>query len=174
MYSPTNDNETEIKPIKKSWGKLLILFLALLLIDIVFMLIFCFDKVEVKKLYNKYKKIASENIKKIEKQDENPPIFQDYISDIQQKIKENWNPVKTNESKKVILLFKVYKDGKVTDIKVKKSSGNKEMDNSAIDAVLESSPLPPLPKDCEFDDVDILFNFDYNILNMKLDKNERK
>ena len=174
MCSPTNNNETETKPKKKSWGKLLILFLAILLIDIVYMLILCFDMVGVKTLNNKYKKIVAESVKKIKKQDENPLIFQDYMSDIQQKIKDNWDPVKTDKSKKVILLFKVYKDGKVTDIKVKKSSGNEEMDNSAIEAVIKSSPLPPLPKDYKLDDVDILFNFDYNILNMKFDKNERK
>ena len=75
MCSPTNNNETETKPKKKSWGKLLILFLAILLIDIVYMLILCFDMVGVKTLNNKYKKIVAESVKKIKKLKRKSVIF---------------------------------------------------------------------------------------------------
>ncbi len=50
---------------------------------------------------------------------------------------------------KVIIQFKILKDGKVKDIKIVKSSGFKILDKSAIKAILSSVPFPGFPKKLE-------------------------
>ncbi len=47
---------------------------------------------------------------------------------------------------KVIIQFKILKDGKVKNIKIVKSSGSKILDKSAIKAILSSVPFPGFPK----------------------------
>ncbi len=47
---------------------------------------------------------------------------------------------------KVIIQFKILKDGKVKAIKIVKSSGSKILDKSAIKAILSSVPFPGFPK----------------------------
>ena len=46
-----------------------------------------------------------------------------------------------------IILFRINKDGQVSDLKVEESSGITPLDLSALRAVKASSPFPPLPRD---------------------------
>jgi len=46
-----------------------------------------------------------------------------------------------------IILFRINKDGQVSDLKVEESSGITQLDLSALRAVKASSPFPPLPRD---------------------------
>lgn len=93
------------------------------------------------------------------------PYFDIYMTNLQDKIKSNWNPPKSKESKNVILLFKVDRNGNVLKTKILKSSNNTLIDTSAIEALKKSEPLEPLPKAFKGKDIDIQFNFDYNVLN---------
>ncbi len=87
-----------------------------------------------------------------------------YLKDIQTEIKSNWNAPAYNKNSKIITSFIVQADGTVKDIKIKQSSGNPELDNSAIIALKKSSPLPKLPKELSKNGfVQIEFTFDYNV-----------
>jgi TonB family protein len=44
-----------------------------------------------------------------------------------------------------MISFTIMRDGTVKDAKIGQSSGNYNLDNNALRAVLESSPLPQLP-----------------------------
>lgn len=55
------------------------------------------------------------------------------------------------------------KDGYVLNSKIKESSGDEELDNTALKAISLSSPFDPLPNNFEGNDVDIQFTFDYNV-----------
>lgn len=44
-----------------------------------------------------------------------------------------------------MISFAIRRDGSVRDVKIEKSSGNRSLDEAAMEAVLRSSPLPPLP-----------------------------
>ena len=91
------------------------------------------------------------------------PDFGPYMKDLQQRIKSNWNPPRGNESKRVVLLFKVAKDGRLLSCSVFQSSGMKEVDSAAIAAVRMASPFRPLPEEFKNQSVDIQFTFDYNV-----------
>lgn len=73
--------------------------------------------------------------------------FQWYLSFIQGKISSCWHQPQMVIAKQYISMisFTILKDGSVRNIKVKRSSGITNFDKSAIQAVEQAQPLPPLP-----------------------------
>lgn len=91
------------------------------------------------------------------------PDFGPYMRDLQRRIKMNWDPPKGNESKRVVLLFKIARDGRLLSCSVYKSSGLQAADRAAINAVHATAPFRPLPANFKGSSVDIQFTFDYNV-----------
>lgn len=91
------------------------------------------------------------------------PDFGPYMRDLQRRIKMNWDPPKGNESKRVVLLFKIAKDGRLLNCSVFKSSGLPNADNAALNAVKLTAPFRPLPAEFKGQSIDIQFTFDYNV-----------
>lgn len=89
--------------------------------------------------------------------------FYPYMRELQRRIKINWNPPKESKSNKVVLVFKIAKDGRLLSCSVAKSSGLQKADQAALDAVKNSAPFRALPKEYRQSSVDIQFNFDYNV-----------
>lgn len=89
--------------------------------------------------------------------------FVPYIRDLQRRIKMNWNPPKGRESLRVVLLFRLEKNGTLLSSAVFKSSGDKEADKAALDALQNSAPFKPLPESFKGKSIDIQFTFDYNV-----------
>jgi len=93
------------------------------------------------------------------------PDFGPYMRELQRRIKMNWDPPKGNESKRVVLLFKIAKDGRLLSCRVSKSSGLPTADQAALKAVELTAPFRPLPADFKGQNIDIQFTFDYNVFN---------
>lgn len=91
------------------------------------------------------------------------PDFGPYMRELQRRIKMNWDPPKGNESKRVVLLFKIAKDGRLLSCSVFKSSGLPGADKAAINAVQATAPFRPLPAEFRGQSIDIQFTFDYNV-----------
>lgn len=91
------------------------------------------------------------------------PDFGPYMRELQRRIKMNWDPPKGNESKRVVLLFKIAKDGRLLSCSVFKSSGLPSADKAAINAVQATAPFRPLPAEFRGSSIDIQFTFDYNV-----------
>lgn len=91
------------------------------------------------------------------------PDFGPYMRELQRRIKMNWDPPKGNESKRVVLLFKIAKDGRLLSCSVYKSSGLKSADDAALNAVRLTAPFKPLPAEYKGQSIDIQFTFDYNV-----------
>lgn len=85
------------------------------------------------------------------------------MKELQRRIKMNWDPPKGNESKRVVLLFKIAKDGRLLSCSVFKSSGLPNADKAAINAVHLAAPFRPLPLEYKGASIDIQFTFDYNV-----------
>ena len=75
----------------------------------------------------------------------------------------NWTPPKGNESKRVVLLFSISRDGRLLSVKVHQTSGLSAADQAAISAVQLTAPFKPLPPEYKGNSVDIQFTFDYNV-----------
>lgn len=93
------------------------------------------------------------------------PDFGPYMRELQRRIKMNWDPPKGNESKRVVLLFKIAKDGRLLSCSVNKSSGLPSADQAALKAVELTAPFRPLPSEFKGQSIDIQFTFDYNVFN---------
>ena len=59
----------------------------------------------------------------------------------------------------VIVTFLIRRDGSTSDVRLEQSSGNKVLDYSAMRAVYEASPFPPLPPAYDRSDARIEFWF---------------
>lgn len=95
------------------------------------------------------------------------PDFGPYMRNLQQRIKRNWEPPRGEESRRVVLLFGISKDGRLTSLRIHKSSGLESADKAAMEAVRLSAPFAPLPAEYKENTVDIQFTFDYNVFGAK-------
>lgn len=89
--------------------------------------------------------------------------FKWYLDIVQHKVKNNWQePSKILASYKELanmVSFRLHKDGSVTDIMLKEHSQNNLLDSSALKAVKDSAPFPPLPENYNKDYLDIIIEF---------------
>lgn len=88
--------------------------------------------------------------------------FGPYMADLQRRIKRAWFPPKGNESKRVMVVFKVHRNGTMSNLRLQKSSGLAIADQAALKAIQNAAPFRTLP-DGAPPDVDIQFTFDYNV-----------
>ena len=85
-----------------------------------------------------------------------------YVREMQRRIKKNWDPPRGNSSSKVVLFFKITRDGRVFGVSVHVSSGDPATDRAAISAVELTAPFRPLPPEFRGNFAQIDFTFDYN------------
>jgi TonB family protein len=100
--------------------------------------------------------------KKDDKKDGKDVDFGPYMADLQRRIKKQWYPPRGLETRRVVVIFKVRRDGDMRNLKIDKSSEIPAADAAALQAVESASPFRPLPAGSP-KEVDIQFTFDYNV-----------
>lgn len=85
-----------------------------------------------------------------------------YLAEMERRIKAKWYPPKGNESKKIVVSFKLNSQGGVSKIRLINSSRLAIADDAATTAIKDGSPFGPLP-DGAPDVVSIRFTFDYDV-----------
>ena len=88
--------------------------------------------------------------------------FNPYMNTMYSSIKKNWHPTENSGAGKVVVSYKIKRDGTIIEPKIV-SSTNKTLNKSAIEAIKKSSPLQPLPKRCKRDLIEVSFTFNYNL-----------
>ena len=84
------------------------------------------------------------------------------MNELQRRIKRAWRPPRGNESKRVIVVFKISRDGELSNLVIKKGSGFQPSDQAALLAIQNAAPFARLPEGAP-NAVDIEFTFDYNV-----------
>lgn len=92
------------------------------------------------------------------------PDWGPYMRELERRIKRNWNPPKGDASKRVVVLFKIGRDGRLLSLRIGKSSGSIPNDDAAKAAIELTAPFKPLPPEFKGSSIDIEFTFDYNVL----------
>lgn len=89
--------------------------------------------------------------------------FTYYLRQIQAKISERWAPPRaaTVGGERAIILFEIGRDGQIKEPSLERSSGNALYDQSALRAVMEASPFPPLPPEFKASSLRIHFGFEF-------------
>jgi TonB family protein len=88
-----------------------------------------------------------------------------YLREMHKKLKKAWMPT-ANSSRKAEILFRLTRDGGVESVKLVTSSGDRSVDQSAIEAIAAAAPFGALPKEftAPYLDVKYTFNFHTNEL----------
>lgn len=87
-----------------------------------------------------------------------------YWREVVRRIKENWivpEPIRYSRGR-LILIFYIEKDGRISGLRLVNTSGNSSLDMSALHSVLASNPFPPLPKEFVGENVGAKFVFSYH------------
>jgi len=88
-----------------------------------------------------------------------------YIQDIQTKISSNWFQSLVdpgiNEPLYVDVYFRIYKDGSISTVEIRESSGIDTLDRSAVRAVMQTR-FPPLPATYHEDYLGIYLRFEHS------------
>ncbi len=87
--------------------------------------------------------------------------FAYYRIAMQNKIAANWSPAFVSGEAVCVVYFRIIRSGMVVGARVEEPSGIPYYDQTALRAVLESSPLPPLPAQFPDDAVGVHFRFRY-------------
>jgi TonB family protein len=90
--------------------------------------------------------------------------WQSYMQDLTRRIKRNWFPP-CSQSQRVVVLFKLLRNGQVSDVRLPSSSKPSAYELAALKAVEDAAPFAPLPPDTESAEVDVQFTFDWNSFN---------
>ncbi len=68
-----------------------------------------------------------------------------YIQGMHRRIGTNWFRPPVADGTRVLVYFRILRDGTIGEVRVESSSGNPTFDRAALSAVKSSSPLNPLP-----------------------------
>jgi len=86
-----------------------------------------------------------------------------YLRQIQQKISERWVPPRGSVAggETVIVLFEIGRNGEIKGPELEQPSGNFAYDQSALRAIKEASPFPPLPAEFRAGSLRVHFGFEF-------------
>jgi len=93
--------------------------------------------------------------------------YSDYL---RRSIWEAWSSPRGHEPPPIIVFFKVDRNGNLNDLSIKKSSGDVDADNAALEAVKNVAPFKPLPTST-IDDATVQFTFWHRDSNEGVDIN---
>ena len=68
-----------------------------------------------------------------------------YLDQVESRIMAVWRLPENLDGRKVILRMRLERSGRVSNVRVERSSGDKKFDASAIEAVRRAIPFPPVP-----------------------------
>jgi len=100
-------------------------------------------------------------------------IMNNYMKDMEQRIKSNWLPPQDNFRNKTVVTFQIMRDGTIKCSKISKSSGDKQFDGNAMKAVVQTGKVAPLPKNILDEYIDITFTFERVSYLVKKDRYDR-
>jgi protein TonB len=96
------------------------------------------------------------------------PRYQDYFNKIRERIKANWiYPRQAGDrgiEGELLIEFHIAKDGRLSDIELRHSSGTTILDDAALTAVKLAQPFPPVPDEIAKQTLAINGQFKYQIV----------
>jgi protein TonB len=88
-----------------------------------------------------------------------------FVDAVRNRISSNWLQSMVDPSvswaPRAVVTFQILRDGSIANIQITQSSGNASVDNSAVRAILGSSPVNRLPNDYSGSTVNVEFWFEF-------------
>src|SRR3989339_436027 len=82
-----------------------------------------------------------------------------YTNLVARKIEKNWQWANAFGRMKAVVFFRILRDGSITALAIKTSSGDDTFDQQALRSVELAGPFPPLPSGYSEDELGIYFEF---------------
>jgi len=82
-----------------------------------------------------------------------------YISLLKSKIEENWKFKNIIGELSTLISFRIYRSGKITNLRIEKSSGYVPFDRSAILAIKSTKDIPSFPEEIKQKYFDVIIEF---------------
>lgn len=92
-----------------------------------------------------------------------------YVESLRNRISQNWDQttvdsaLRASRQGKTTMVFRIARNGAITNIGLSVTSGNRSLDYSAQRALLALGAAPPLPSDYRGSYVDVIFDFDLSL-----------
>ena len=86
--------------------------------------------------------------------------FGPYMADLERHIKRCWHSPISVIDRRAVVRFKISANGQISDLRLAKSSGQADLDQSCLKAIKDAAPMRGLPIGAA-DPVDIEFTFNY-------------
>ncbi len=86
-----------------------------------------------------------------------------YLRDIHRRIKHAWVPNVDDITGSAQIMFRIRKNGRLVSIKLLRSSGESDTDDSAMHAITASAPFKPLPPEFTAAYLDLQYTFNYKV-----------
>lgn len=87
----------------------------------------------------------------------------EYMKGLQRKIRFHWDSPIDYRSKKIVVLFKILKDGSIIEPRLYQKSNVEAADKAALKAVSSVKKYKPLPSGLKVKSIDVQFTFDYSV-----------
>ena len=84
-----------------------------------------------------------------------------YTSMLVKKISRNWQWAVEFGRLKSVVYFKIQKDGTLSDVAIKETSGDALFDQQALRAIQLCDPFPPLPDEYPENNLGVFFEFSF-------------
>lgn len=88
--------------------------------------------------------------------------FGSYMRKMKKDIQSKWAPPKGFNAERVVAVFTITRDGRIVEPQIVESSGKENIDQLALQALSQASPLDPLPKGSP-SSVKIRYQFDWSV-----------
>jgi TonB family protein len=73
-----------------------------------------------------------------------------YLDQVESRVMAVWRLPEKLDGRRVILRMNLERSGRVSNVRVETSSGDKKFDDSAVAAIKTASPFPPVPESAKF------------------------
>ncbi|MBI5173755.1 MAG: TonB family protein [Candidatus Melainabacteria bacterium] len=88
--------------------------------------------------------------------------FEGYMKDMKKAIQAKWQPPKGIAQKTIVAVFSIQRNGNIVEADIVESSGDAGIDQAAMKALKDASPLAPLPKGAPAH-VQVRYKFDWKV-----------
>lgn len=85
--------------------------------------------------------------------------FAPYMKELQLTARKGWVPPLIINNSKVVIIFRIEKSGLISQSRIFESSGNKLIDDSALETIKRISPYKPLPIEFKGKSIDVKLTF---------------
>lgn len=86
-----------------------------------------------------------------------------YLAELKQRVRQNWQTPTVDDNRQTVIVFAIERNGQITGLQIKESSGSPEVDNKFLAAIERAAPFAPLPANYPNSHLNIVYDLNINM-----------